>query len=104
MPPLSKITRPSAAVTFFSSTFIYLHRIGKPWRKSEDTIRININEMGCKDVNLIRLVENVDRLCGYLNTIMRFALRKGGERLSRRTADLSIRYPVCPNRILFTCK
>lgn len=42
---------------------------------------MNVNEMACKNVNLIRLVENVDRLCGYLNTIMKFGLRKRVERL-----------------------
>jgi hypothetical protein len=77
MPPFSKITRLSAAVAHLLSFVKYSYPIfteflGKSWHRSEDNIRMNVNEMACKDVNLIRLVEDMDQWWGYLNTIMKF--------------------------------
>jgi hypothetical protein len=46
--------------------------LGRPWRRWEDNIKINVQEMGCGGRDWIELVHDRDRWRALVNTVMNF--------------------------------
>ena len=44
--------------------------LGRPWRRWEDNIKIDLQEVGCGGVNWIELAQDRDRWRALVNTVM----------------------------------
>jgi hypothetical protein len=44
--------------------------LGRPWRRREDNIKMNLQEMGCGGINFIELVQDRDRWRTLVNAVM----------------------------------
>jgi hypothetical protein len=45
--------------------------IGRPRRRWEDNIKMNLQEVGCEDMDLIELTENKERRRELVNAVMK---------------------------------